>query len=155
MDKRRKFLIVIDDTLECRVALKYAASRAVSTGGLLTILHVVDSADFQHWLGVENIMRDEAYANAEQLMQDILSDVASAAELMPELIIKQGDKRQQIIDLIKEDPAISILVLGSAVDGGGPGPLVASLASSSTEIFPIPVTLVPGNLSDISIDALS
>lgn len=155
MHNKLKFLVVIDDTDECRVALKWAASRAISIGGLLTILHVIDNADFQHWLGVEAIMRDEAYANAEGLMSSILDDVESAAELMPELIVKQGDKREQILELIKNDQAISILVLGSAVDGSGPGPLVASLASQSAETFPIPVTLVPGNLTDARIADLS
>ncbi len=155
MNKKRKFLVVIDDTQECRVALKYAASRAVSSGGLLTILHIVDNADFQHWLGVENIMRDEAYENAETMMRNVLSDVESALELMPEIIIKQGSKREQIIELIKEDSAVSILVLGSAVDGGGPGPLVASFTNATSEVFPIPVTIVPGSLSDVEIAALS
>ncbi len=155
MDKKRKFLVVIDDTQECRVALRFAASRAASTGGLMTVLHVVDNADFQHWLGVENIMRDEAYENAETMMRSVLADVETAIDLVPEIIIKQGDKRQEIIDLIEQDPAISILVLGSCADGGGPGPLVASLASASAEVFPIPVTLVPGHLSDEAIAALS
>ncbi|MBL1242052.1 MAG: universal stress protein [OCS116 cluster bacterium] len=155
MDCKRKFLVVIDDTDECRIALKYAASRAIATGALITILHVIDNADFQHWLGVEAIMRDEAYANAEQVIKAILDDVESAVELMPEIVVKQGDKREEILDLIKQDEAIAILMLGSAVDGSGPGPLVASLANQSAEVFPIPVTLIPGNLSDKDISALS
>lgn len=152
---KRKFLVVIDDTEECRVALKYAVSRALNTNALMTILHVIDNADFQHWLGVEAIMRDEAYANAENVISSILDDVESAANLMPEIIVKQGEKREEILNLIKDDPAIAILVLGSAVDGSGPGPLVASLANQSAETFPIPVTLVPGNLSDKDIADLS
>ncbi|MBL1421123.1 MAG: universal stress protein [Alphaproteobacteria bacterium] len=155
MDGKRKFLVVIDDTDECRVALRYAASRAIATGALITILHVIDNADFQHWLGVEAIMRDEAYANAEQVINAILGDVEAAVELMPEIIVKQGDKREEILELIKQDDAIAILMLGSAVDGSGPGPLVASLANQSAEVFPIPVTLIPGNLSDKDISALS
>lgn len=152
---KRKFLVVIDDTQECRVALKYAVSRAIATGALVTILHVIDNADFQHWLGVEAIMRDEAYATAETTISSILSDVESAAELMPEIVVKQGDKREEILALLKEDKAIAILMLGSAVDGSGPGPLVASLANQTAETFPIPVTLIPGNLSDKDISDLS
>ncbi|MGL1921333.1 MAG: universal stress protein [Hyphomicrobiales bacterium] len=155
MDGKRKFLVVIDDTQECRVALKYAVSRALATGALITILHVIDNADFQHWLGVEAIMRDEAYANAEGVISSILNDVDSAAQLMPEIIVKQGDKREEILSLITQDRAIAILMLGSAVDGSGPGPLVASLANQSAEVFPIPVTLIPGNLSDKDISDLS
>lgn len=155
MDGKRKFLVVIDDTDECRVALRYAASRAIATGALITILHVIDNADFQHWLGVEAIMRDEAYTEAETVIKSILDDVEAAVELMPEIVVKQGDKRDEILDLIKDDPAIAILMLGSAIDGTGPGPLVVSLASQSVETFPIPVTIIPGNLSDKDISALS
>jgi nucleotide-binding universal stress UspA family protein len=62
---RRKFLVVIDDTPECGRALLYAARRAEHSGGALVLLYVIVPADFQHWVGVENIMRAEAMEEAE------------------------------------------------------------------------------------------
>ena len=61
---RRKFLAIIDDTPECERAVAYASRRAKSTNGVLVLLYVIEPGDFQHWLGVEKIMREEATANA-------------------------------------------------------------------------------------------
>ena len=61
---RRKFLSIIDDTPECERAVAYASKRAESTGGMLVLLYVIEPGDFQHWLGVEKIMREEANAAA-------------------------------------------------------------------------------------------
>ncbi len=58
--------------------------------------------------------------------------------------------------MIDEDLDVSILVLGASTDPKGPGPLVSSLASgTSAGVFPIPVTIVPGNLTLEEIVALA
>ena len=47
-------------------------------------------------------------------------------------------------------------MLGAATDAKGPGPLVSSLAAGkSAGGFPIPITIVPGNLSLDDIKALA
>ena len=63
---RRKFLCVIDDTPECDRALVYAATRARHTAGGLVLLYVIPPGDFQHWRGVEEMMRAEAMDEARQ-----------------------------------------------------------------------------------------
>ena len=60
----RKFLVVIDKTPECAVALRFAARRAQHTGGRVTLMCAATLPDFQQWRGVEEIMRDEARADA-------------------------------------------------------------------------------------------
>jgi nucleotide-binding universal stress UspA family protein len=62
---KRKFLVVLDDTPECERAVIYAARRAERTGGGLSMLYIVPPSEFQHWLGVEEIMRAEAQAEAD------------------------------------------------------------------------------------------
>jgi nucleotide-binding universal stress UspA family protein len=62
---RRKFLVVVDDTPECDRAIVYAAKRAARTSGVVTLLFIIARGDFQHWLGVEDIMRAEAHQEAE------------------------------------------------------------------------------------------
>ena len=37
----------------------------------------------------------------------------------------------------------------------GPGPLVSLIAGPSGNAYPIPVTVVPGNLTDEQVDALA
>ena len=56
----RKFLLVIDETVECDRAVYYAARRAARTAGKLVMLAVVPVAESnQQWLGVGELMRAE------------------------------------------------------------------------------------------------
>ncbi|MBM3570048.1 MAG: universal stress protein [Alphaproteobacteria bacterium] len=152
---RTKFLVVVDDTPECRVALRFAARRARRLGSAVVMLRVIEPTDFKQWGGVEELMREEARAEAEQLLQDVAAQVNQAAGLVPEFVVKEGRKRDVVLDLIKSDAGIRILVLGAAAGESGPGPLVASLAGQMSGQLPIPVTVVPGSLTDAQIDDLS
>ncbi len=49
-DDDRVFLVVVDDTEEMRVALRYACRRAAHTHGRVALLYVVESSEFQHWM---------------------------------------------------------------------------------------------------------
>jgi hypothetical protein len=61
---------------------------------------------------------------------------------------------EQILDVIERDADISVLVLAANPGPEGPGPLIALLASG-VGIFPVPLTIVSGALSNAEIDALS
>jgi len=151
----RKFLVCVDDTAECRVALRFACRRANKTGGGVTLLRVIEPADFQHWVAVEDLMREEARDAAEALLQELAAGVNEWADLMPELVVREGPKRDALLTLIEEDPAIRILVLGAASGPEGPGPLVNALASQMAGTMRVPVTIVPGTLSNAQIDELT
>jgi nucleotide-binding universal stress UspA family protein len=148
----RKFLVVIDKTKECAVALRFATRRAQHTGGRVTLLCAATLPDFQQWRGVEEIMRDEAYADAETLVLDAAKVVNDLAGIVPELVIRYGLTTECLGQLLKEDPDISILVLASGTAKEGPGPLVSMFG---TAVQAIPVTIVPGNFTDEQVDALA
>lgn len=152
---RRKFLVVVDDTPECDRAIVYAAKRAARTGGVVTLLAVITPDDFQHWLGVENIMRAEATEAAEATLAKAANRVRSVARTEPETVVREGNMSETILDLIDADADIAILVLAAGMSADGPGPLVSSIAGKASGSFPIPVTIVPGNLDDDSIAALA
>ena len=61
--KEGLFLAVIDDSPESDRAVTFAAHRVKRTGGTVVLLSVIDSADFQQFLGVEDVMRAEARAS--------------------------------------------------------------------------------------------
>jgi len=151
--QRRKFLVVVDKSPECQKSLRFAARRAEHTGGHVSLLTVVSPADFQHWRSVEDAMREEAMQEAEKLLYDAAREVNKLAGIFPEVIIREGKSREVLMALLKEDPDISILVLGASPGREGPGPLVSLVAQQ--ESYPIPVTIVPGGLSDEAIDALA
>lgn len=151
---RRKFLAIIDETPECERAVAYASKRARSTGGVLVLLYVIEPGDFQHWLGVEKIMRDEAMQAAGAALDAQASKVREAVGIEPELVVREGKPVDEIHKLIEEDQDIAILVLAAGAAKEGPGPLVSSVAGKGAA-FPVPVTVVPQNLSDEDIDSIS
>jgi nucleotide-binding universal stress UspA family protein len=151
---RRKFLAIVDETPECERAVAYAAMRAKTTSGSVVLLYVIEPGDFQHWLGVEKIMREEAMATAQAMLDAQATKVRTTLGIEPELVVREGKPTEQIHQLIEEDQDIAILVLAAGASKEGPGPLVASIAGKSAA-FPIPVTVVPQNLSDEEITSLT
>ena len=148
----RKFLVVIDKTPECQVALRFATRRAQHTGGRVTLMCAASPGEFQQWRGVEEIMKDEAHAEAEALLHASAKVVNDLSGILPELVIPYGTVTECLAKLLKDDKDISILVLASGAGKEGPGPLVAMFTGA---VQAIPVTIVPGTFTDAQIDALA
>jgi nucleotide-binding universal stress UspA family protein len=154
-DYKRKFLVVIDDTEECGRAVAFAAYRVRRTGGTIVFLSVIESADFQHWLGVEDVMRAEALEEAERLMDSYMVQVRKIADIKIETVIREGRPAEEVESLIAEDRDIAILVLAASSSADGPGPLVTAFATrSGGNALRLPVTIVPGAMTDAEIEAV-
>ena len=147
--------MVVDDSAEMEIALRFAARRAQHTGGRVAMLHVIEPTDFQHWMTVGNLMREEARNEAEQLLQKLAARINELTGQMPILYVREGTRRDELLKLIEEEPSIQILVLAANVDQGGPGPLVTALTGRFLNRLRIPLTIVPGNLSDEDIDSIA
>jgi len=146
--KERVFLVVADDSEEMPVALKFASRRAKQTGGRVALFHVTERADFQHWASVGDLMREEAREEGERLLQRLAIEVLEWSGGYPVLYLREGDIREELIKLIEEEPSISVLVLAASVAGGGPGPIISYLLGKKARQNRIPITIVPGNLTD-------
>jgi len=147
---KRKFLVIVDESPEGETALYYAARRAQRTGGGLALLFVIQPAEMSHWLGVEQSFREEQYNKARAVFRLRSRQLKNWGfeDFVPEEIIREGQKAEEIVKLIEEDLDFGILVLGASTDPAGPGPLVSSLAAGAKAgTFPIPITIVPGNLT--------
>jgi nucleotide-binding universal stress UspA family protein len=153
-DYKRKFLVVIDDTEECDRAVAFAAYRVRRTGGAVVFLAVIDTADFQQFLGVEEVMRAEALEEAERLLDARIARVKKLGDIQVETVIREGRGVEPVDALIAQDHDIAILVLGASTSGEGPGPLVTALASRGGSGLHIPVTIVPGSMTDAEIEAV-
>jgi nucleotide-binding universal stress UspA family protein len=151
----RVFLVVVDETAEHHLALQYAARRAAHTGGRLALLHVIEPSEFQHWIAVEELAREERREAAELLMQRLCEQFAPVADSMPIVYIREGRPPDELLALINEEPGISILVLAAGTGSAGPGPLVTFLTGKAAARLRIPITIVPGGLTIEQIDALS
>jgi nucleotide-binding universal stress UspA family protein len=151
----RVFLVVVDDTAEMAVALRFAGRRARNTGGRVALLYVVEDSDFQHWMAVGDLMREEARTEGEQLLQKLAARVVEVSGTIPVLYMREGSRRGELMKLLEEEPSISILVLGASTDKRGPGPLVEALTGKLIGKLHVPVTIVPGNLSNEEVDSIT
>lgn len=150
----RKFLVVLDDSRECINAMRFAAMRAAKSGGGVIILSVIPPEEFQHWIGVGNIMREEARDRIEAHFEVFAKYMHDKQGIDPELAIREGETVPEILGLIREDSEIGVLVLGAGSDKAGPGPLVSQLTRSAGTL-PIPITIVPGELSRERLEAIT
>jgi nucleotide-binding universal stress UspA family protein len=149
----RTYLVVIDDTVEARVALRFAARRAAKTGGAVDILAVVEQQEFAPWGGVQAAMEEEARLRAEAMVAQAAGELVEELGLAPTLIVREGELAPTILALIRERPDIAALVLGAGTEGG-PGPLATHFAAQSGAM-PCPVMLIPGGLDDAALDRMS
>jgi len=150
----RKFLVVLDDSRECLNAMRFAAMRAARTGGGVEILSIIPPDEFNHWIGVGEVMREEARDRIIAHFEVFAKWMRDKQSINPELVIREGDPVPEIIAQIGEDPEIGVLVLGAGTDKKGPGPLVTQLSRSAGSL-PIPITIVPGDLSKEKLEAIT
>ena len=144
----RVFLVVVDETPEHRIAVRYAARRAAHTGGRLALLYVIEPTELQHFLAIEELARAERREAAEELLQDLCEEIAPIAGAMPIVYIREGRRRDELVGLINEEPTISILVLAAGTGAEGPGPLVSHLTGKAAARLRIPIAIVPGGLTN-------
>jgi nucleotide-binding universal stress UspA family protein len=150
----RKFLVVLDNTTECLNAMRFAALRAANTGAGVTILAVIPPEEFNHWIGVADIMREEARERIEAHFEVFSNRMQKEEGITPELAIREGNLEVEIIDYIQDDPEIGVLVLGAGTGKEGPGPLINYVMRNSGTL-PVPVTVVPGAMSKEAIKAVA
>jgi len=150
----RKFLVVLDDTRECLNAMRFAALRAAHTGGGVQILSIIPPEENQHWMGVADLMRAEARERIEAHFEVFAKWMRDKQGIDPELVVREGDPVQEILAQVRDDPAIGVLVLGAGTDGNGPGPLVTQMSRNAGNL-PIPITIVPGDMSKERLEEIS
>ena len=150
-----KCLVIVDDTAEWDRAVYYASRWAMRVGGGVVMLRLIEIEDQnQQWLGVADIMRAEAQEEANAALDRASGRANGIAAITPERVIREGDPTEQMLDVIDKDADIAMLVLAANPGPEGPGPII-TLMASVVGSFPIPVIIVPGELTDVEIDALS
>ncbi len=150
----RKFLVVLDDSRECLNAMRFAALRAAHTGGGVQILSIIPPEEFQHWMGVADLMRAEARERIEAHFEVFAKWMRDKQGVDPELVIREGDPVAEILAQVKDDASIGILVLGAGTEKSGPGPLVTQMSRNSGSL-PIPITIVPGDMSKERLESIT
>lgn len=150
----RTYLVVIDESPESEIAMRFAARRAVKTGGGVEILALIDTPDFVQWGGVMATIEEEARQRAEALVSAAAGTLLSESGVKPSITVRQGEGPRIVREMIAANPDIAALVLG-AVASGAPGPLVAHFAGTDAGALSVPLMIIPGSLDQEAIDRLS
>jgi nucleotide-binding universal stress UspA family protein len=153
--RERVFLIVVDETEEMKLALRYACRRAKHTGGRVALLYVIEPSGFQHWMSVGDLMREEARSEGEDVLQRHAAQVNEISGNLPILHLREGNRRDALFELLDEDPDISVLVLGASTGKRGPGPLITALMGKYIGQLHVPVIMVPDSLTEEEIDLIT
>ena len=91
----RKFLVVLDNSQECLNAMRFAAMRAAHTGGGVEVLAVIEPEEFNHWIGVGDIMREEARDRINAHFEVFAKWMRDRQGVDPELVIREGEPVQE------------------------------------------------------------
>lgn len=150
----RTYMVVIDETAEARVALRFATRRAVKTNGHVLILALIPPAEFIQWGGVQAAMEEEATARAEGLLAQIAGEMMEEAGIRPAIMVRQGEPSEIVAEVLASDRNVDALVLGAAAKGG-PGPLVSHFTGEAAGQLPCPLMIIPGAISNEALDRMS
>lgn len=149
----RVYLVIMDETDEARIALRFAARRAAKTNGAVHVIALVPQQDFVTFGGVQATIEEEARDRAEVLAASAAGSLMSESGQMPTIAVRQGDGEKVIREYLSEHPEVAALVLGASSESN-PGPLVSHFSHVSGTL-PCPVFIVPGGLSEEELDRLS
>ena len=150
----RLFLVVADDSKELHQALYYAARRAATAGGEIALFRCIEPVEGQLWGGVSEIMEAETEQASKILLQELSNYCEKIGTPKPIIFVRRGMISQELFKLINNQAAIRVLVLGVSTENGNPGPLINYIINNGSNECRVPITIVPGNLSDDQIDAL-
>ena len=150
----RTYLVVIDESPEATLALRFAARRAARTSGHVIVLAIVPPTDFVAFGGVQATIEAEAREHAEELVAAGADAVASEGGITPTIMVLSGQPVDVVHNLLDEQPEVSALVLGAAASGP-PGPLVAHFTGADCGTLPCPVMIVPGGMDVGRLEKLS
>ena len=150
----RSYLVVVDETGEADVALRYAARRAARTGGSVLILAVVPKQEFVQWGGVQAAIEEEQKLRIEGVVSSAVGEIFDEAGIKPAIVLRQGEPVKTVREYLTDRDDIAALVLGAA-PAGDPGPLVAHFTGKDSGKLPCPVMIIPGSLTDERLEQLS
>ena len=153
-EAKRTYLVVVDDSAESRVALRFAARRAIKTGGKIEVLGIVEPQDFVQFGGVQNAIEEEQRLRIEGVVSSAVGEILDQSGLEANVIIRQGEAVRTVRDYLEGRDEVAALVLGAA-PSGNPGPLVANFTGNDAGLLPCPVMIIPGSLADERLEALS
>lgn len=155
----RVYLVIVDESDEARVALRFATRRAIKTQGQVHILALVPPQPFSAFGGIQATIEEEARARAETIAAAAAGSVLSQAGHMPVIAVVSGDPVKAVREYLSQHSEVAALVLGAPAGGGasgaGQGPLIGHFTGAGLGALSCPLFIVPGGMDEAEIDRLS
>jgi len=115
-EARRTYLVVVDDSAEARVALRFAARRAAKTGGVVEVLGIVEPQDFVQFGGVQAAMEEEQRLRIEGVVSAAIGEILDETGVETNIFIRQGDAVRTVRAFIGEREEVDALVVQAIQD---------------------------------------
>ncbi|MGB1360789.1 MAG: universal stress protein [Alphaproteobacteria bacterium] len=153
---KTNFLVLVDNSDEMTVALKFACLRANATGGHVTLAYIIEpSSGGENWLAISEIAKQEAEEEAKETIQKYVEQVQRHTGETPKIIMREGNVAEEFAKLISEEKSISIAVLAACATDANPGPVISYLMGKGIGSFHVPITIVPGSITDDELEAIA
>src|SRR6478672_4785831 len=144
---KRTYLVVVDDSDEARVALRFAGRRAAKTGGRVEVLGIVEPQDFVQFGGVQAAIEEEQRLRIQGVVSSAIGEILDESGVEANVVVQQGEVVRGVRDYLDGRDDVAALVLGAA-PSGSPGPLVVNFTGNDAGRLPCPVMIIPGSLTD-------
>lgn len=148
-EEKRIYLLVVDSTDEFSVAVDYACDFAKRNDARIALLNVMQLEHVDHWQNIENKLKSEMRAEAENMIWAASKQVHARTGQFPMVCIEEGVRSDIIIDIIAQNPNICTLILAADKNSSKPGPLVTYFSSGKgLARLDVPLMIVPGHLQE-------
>src|ERR1700755_1143465 len=101
-DPKRTYLVVVDDSDEARVALRFAARRAAKTSGRIEVLGIVEPQEFVQFGGVQAAVEEEQKLRIEGVVSSAIGEILDESGVEASIVVRQGEAAKTVRDFIGE-----------------------------------------------------
>lgn len=147
------YWIVVDGTPEKELALRYAAHRAKANSGRVALIYIMQEPMFQPWGRVQDKIKDETRQKVEEVMWSAANLVFELGGGMCSMHLAQGDRIEQIVSMLNDNPASKAFILASS-SKKNPGPLIKYFTTKGIGRMTVPLIILPKGLEADDIDYL-
>src|SRR5919199_4549230 len=100
-EQKRTYLVVVDDSSESRVALRFAARRAAKTGGRVEVLGLVEPQDFVQFGGVQADIEEEQRLRIEGVVSAAIGEILDESGIEANVIVRPGEVVKTVRDYLE------------------------------------------------------
>tara|TARA_R110002124_G_scaffold64985_2_gene177777 strand:- start:596957 stop:597469 length:513 start_codon:yes stop_codon:yes gene_type:complete len=148
------YLIVSDKPENCEKLLYYVMRLAQKNEAYMGIIHATQLPEYQHWSNVEQQIKSELRAHAEEEVYGLAQRITDHMDNKPVFYFCEGELTAEIIKTIKADKSIVGLYLSGRSASTRQEELVKYFVGKGMDQLDVPITIIPEHLDLKALDEL-